>query len=1159
MKSSAPFYIFAIFTLVVGISPNLYSQNCNSVSYLMSIEPQGTRLLKSTYQPESGSVHLEHLSYLQDGGHLATMPGGDVIYTVKNSLLSRYQVSNDEEIALGNITTLDGGSISNMHQMSFSPDLTLFSSSSSSDEIYKVNYTTLKATNLGKIRTPVGSEREFIDISGGDMAFAHDGTMYITGGKDNNNSRYVFRVEEEPQGLVSFTVSGPFIRITGMAILDAGHGDILLSRHHQGFTLVNRETGEFTENLTAYIGDDFYQVQYGDMSSACVSFNPVSHYTMNIDVDPAKCPVIPDLLGDETSEYMLEYSGDYDAFAQQLSQLSNPILGVDDAILDLGLVHFSTQDGQIIGLEGENDSSNPLQYQRFLAKEDVALKIKMALRETEYQTSFGIYTYPKGSVIGEVLENSVGVTMMPLIDNNAVDGTEVEFSIPADNYFGFYIYADVAGEVFKFYTENRFNSDVDDVMGNDEQRPSGLTDHFVFFQTSNGLSFFAEDHVLSTANNMLGTQEYRGFVGDLFTCVDGRHISTTQIADTGVPSAAGEAGLESSGSLAHGYAVRDILGNRGYQISGSTSSKLVAGITGVSASTSPLASKWPFESLAHLKLSNNYRPSGGLSSLIPKSGPKNSIAHEATPFDIPLISNAIEAVGVEYRNGDGKTIGSIFATETVDKVYDHAKGVCDRASGARLYGLDLVPILTGSVFVAEIRNPQRDQRDSAMMFSVYVKGDTQQIDSRWIIDDYPRAENFDHIYNFQVWSSEFDVTQNLVARIMKNISQRGKTSFFDTDRKVTQVFFQSGELNGDVAEFVIENRLGRAVSVDIIGTNLRHDQNIGDGHQLNQHVELRPGRNYVKVTLGSSYFDGLFYIQAQSDYGRDAIYLSTGAYSFYAEKDTDAEFSSSDCPKFDDTIKGRHLPGCGEVNGNSSENISLFRSIKVRGIQNFDTLSFHSAHSNRVQLCLEAKGTSISEFPCLDIRLNPTLNSVSFKEILKDKPISYLNRVNGVSFRPILQQKPLKISLMSLHKKQTKFSLIHPVQSVTKVELKSKFSDSALKVWQYANGVFNEVTDEQPLKPDQGYYIESKDNIILMTQGEEGSIPSLRKGWNLVGFQRDHLSVAGVVDLYPDHNITAIWGYENGGYTVAIDNEASKVYPELKSLRSHRGYWIYSR
>ena len=81
-------------------------------------------------------------------------------------------------------------------------------------------------------------------------------------------------------------------------------------------------------------------------------------------------------------------------------------------------------------------------------------------------------------------------------------------------------------------------------------------------------------------------------------------------------------------------------------------------------------------------------------------------------------------------------------------------------------------------------------------------------------------------------------------------------------------------------------------------------------------------------------------------------------------------------------------------------------------------------------------------------------------------------------------------------------------------------------------------------------------NATIVTAKKQMAPPKLKIGWNLIGFSEDHLSVDQVLALYPEHSITSIWGYGAGGYAVALDQDALKSFPKLRTLRSHKGYWL---
>ena len=95
---------------------------------------------------------------------------------------------------------------------------------------------------------------------------------------------------------------------------------------------------------------------------------------------------------------------------------------------------------------------------------------------------FGLYYYPRGSIITSMSDSQV--TFKQLYETaDFKSDAELNVTVPANHYFGFYLTKGAKSNNF-YYTENRFNSDGGYATAGDEQRPSGLTDHFLILDSS---------------------------------------------------------------------------------------------------------------------------------------------------------------------------------------------------------------------------------------------------------------------------------------------------------------------------------------------------------------------------------------------------------------------------------------------------------------------------------------------------------------------------------------------------------------------------------------------------------------------------------------------------------------------------------------------------
>lgn len=158
---------------------------------------------------------------------------------------------------------------------------------------------------------------------------------------------------------------------------------------------------------------------------------------------------------------------------------------------------------------GQNPSaSDQLQFQRFhVTDQSHDFSISFLDSVAGYSNVFGYYTYAAGS---DPL--SASIDLHPLF-NSSTDsfGTSASFTVPEDTIFGFYLDANGGrNSQGVFYSENFRNADNNFSKGL-------ITDHFLMFETENGLALAVEDLKFNKNTGLLGDQDYNDFVAGFLT------------------------------------------------------------------------------------------------------------------------------------------------------------------------------------------------------------------------------------------------------------------------------------------------------------------------------------------------------------------------------------------------------------------------------------------------------------------------------------------------------------------------------------------------------------------------------------------------------------------------------------------------------------------
>jgi len=157
--------------------------------------------------------------------------------------------------------------------------------------------------------------------------------------------------------------------------------------------------------------------------------------------------------------------------------------------------------------QGQNPAlSDQSQFQRFALTPDTSsIELTYVGGEAGFNSLFGVYTYDQA-----LDPFTAPITRVEVFEQHDVAaGDTVSVSIPDGHAFGFYLDAD-GGNSSKgmFFSENFRNSD-NAVAG-------AWTDHFVMFETEQGLTMAFEDIQWNHHTGLLGDQDYNDFVVSAF-------------------------------------------------------------------------------------------------------------------------------------------------------------------------------------------------------------------------------------------------------------------------------------------------------------------------------------------------------------------------------------------------------------------------------------------------------------------------------------------------------------------------------------------------------------------------------------------------------------------------------------------------------------------
>lgn len=151
----------------------------------------------------------------------------------------------------------------------FSPDGTLYAASENTDSLYTVDTGTAVATLVGQ----VVNQATTVNVSGADLIFAADGTLYLWANSSRTGAPRGLYVLTLPASVPGTIVDATHLGsgdtgsyFTGLAIRANGWGDLVGSTHENEIFVVDKTSASTVDMFMMYLGGSEYDYEYGDMT-----------------------------------------------------------------------------------------------------------------------------------------------------------------------------------------------------------------------------------------------------------------------------------------------------------------------------------------------------------------------------------------------------------------------------------------------------------------------------------------------------------------------------------------------------------------------------------------------------------------------------------------------------------------------------------------------------------------------------------------------------------------------------------------------------------------------------------------------------------------------------------------------------------------------------
>ena len=317
-----------------------------------------------------------------------------------------------------------------------------------------------------------------------------------------------------------------------------------------------------------------------------------------------------------------------------------------------------------------------------------------------------------------------------------------------------------------------------------------------------------------------------------------------------------------------------------------------------------------------------------LSDILPQELNKYSFkSYFSTPTDITSLTNASDVLSIDYTlNNQAKAVS--FATQTSNEVYWHTKPVCDRLKGSVLSGIQNV-LVQGVNMVTYVLKTVDGNTEYAMSFVIGAKTGRNNftIQSNWLNQDYTPDET---MYNIQLWAVSPEIVTDMATKIIANLQQYNPVQPIVSAAKLPATFITSGNRDKtNLTVAVVNNQEGKS-GYFIVDDKSNELSTSTTTRKIPFNITAN-SKTAFDIPMSDIYESTVYlYINNQLE---DVVFMADGTWSytggtgttinnFKISNDTNKIYLSDELPIFRNVT----------VNGNSSDYVSIFKSLKGGGV-----------------------------------------------------------------------------------------------------------------------------------------------------------------------------------------------------------------------------------
>jgi predicted ribosomally synthesized peptide with SipW-like signal peptide len=243
--------------------------------YEVELDDSGNEADLTELLPANDST-VDNGNFTQTDAIAATPNGSKIIFYDKvDDRLGEYDVAAETFTDVGTV-----GGPSGVVLAGYSPSGVLWAASQDTNDLYTVDISAPSATSQGDTG---------IELSGADLAFAADGTMYIW--TSNSSINGLYKVDDPSSDTTAVPVDSSNIGtldtdVTGMAIRNAGSGNIVVSDNADDEIIeIDRTDGSVVERYDMQESGSSFDHVFGDMTAGALCGEVFHRGTLKDDLD----------------------------------------------------------------------------------------------------------------------------------------------------------------------------------------------------------------------------------------------------------------------------------------------------------------------------------------------------------------------------------------------------------------------------------------------------------------------------------------------------------------------------------------------------------------------------------------------------------------------------------------------------------------------------------------------------------------------------------------------------------------------------------------------------------------------------------------------------------------------------------------------------------